>query len=92
MCLQATCPSCRTYPILYSPFLFGFTGPFLLQVEKMTWWGCGKHISDILGVIPQDDWCTCEPKVELLGKLYPHMAPKADRLPGWVCKAASILH
>ena len=37
--------------------------------------------------IPEAKWCTCEPRVEKEGKLYPPMAAKADWLPQWLCNA-----
>ncbi|PTB81492.1 peptidase C15, pyroglutamyl peptidase I-like protein [Trichoderma longibrachiatum ATCC 18648] len=42
--------------------------------KKQTWWGCGKHIPSVLDSVPEDSWCTCEPKVERDGKAYPPMA------------------
>lgn len=37
--------------------------------------------------IPEDKWCTCDPKVERDGKQYPPMAAKADWLPAWLSNA-----
>ncbi|KAF2739483.1 hypothetical protein EJ04DRAFT_426679 [Polyplosphaeria fusca] len=39
--------------------------------NKTTWWGCGKHIPGVMNDIPEDQWCTCEPKVEREGHQYP---------------------
>ncbi|KAI1776498.1 hypothetical protein F4818DRAFT_351168 [Hypoxylon cercidicola] len=41
---------------------------------KTTWFGCGSHIPSVLDQVSADDWCTCEPKVEVNGTKYP---PKA---------------
>ena len=49
-----------------------------------SWWGCGKHIASVMDSLPEDKWCTCEPKVE---SRYPPMAAKADWLPAWLCNA-----
>ncbi|KAI0009110.1 peptidase [Xylariaceae sp. FL0662B] len=38
---------------------------------KTTWFGCGNHIPAVLDNIPTEEWCTCEPKVEVNGKEYP---------------------
>jgi hypothetical protein len=39
--------------------------------EKATWWGCGNHISSVMDSIPEEERCTCGPKVEFQGKEYP---------------------
>ncbi|KFY16015.1 hypothetical protein V491_05469 [Pseudogymnoascus sp. VKM F-3775] len=39
-----------------------------------TWWGCGSHIPSVMDNVPEDDRCTCEPKVDVNGTNYP---PKA---------------
>ncbi|KAH7026524.1 uncharacterized protein B0I36DRAFT_330813 [Microdochium trichocladiopsis] len=41
---------------------------------KTSWFGCGAHIPGVLDAIPNDQWCTCTPKVEVGAKEYP---PKA---------------
>ncbi|KAI5862725.1 hypothetical protein GGS23DRAFT_597506 [Durotheca rogersii] len=41
---------------------------------KVTWFGCGSHIGSVLDSVPADQWCTCEPKVDVNGTQYP---PKA---------------
>ncbi|KAF6220715.1 hypothetical protein HO133_003148 [Letharia lupina] len=46
--------------------------------EKSSWWGCGQHVPMVMDKLPQESWCTCEPKVEKEGTRYPPMAPKAD--------------
>ncbi len=33
--------------------------------------GCGQHVPNVMDAIPQDQWCTCEPKVEKKGQQYP---------------------
>jgi hypothetical protein len=41
--------------------------------------------------IPESERCTCEPKVERDGKMYPPMTEKADWLPGWATGVAKSL-
>ncbi|RCI15484.1 hypothetical protein L249_3593 [Ophiocordyceps polyrhachis-furcata BCC 54312] len=41
-----------------------------------TWWGCGKHIVAVMKDIPVDQRCSCNPKVERDGTLYPPMGSK----------------
>ncbi|KAL2256755.1 hypothetical protein VTK26DRAFT_1178 [Humicola hyalothermophila] len=38
---------------------------------KKTWRGCGNHVPSVFANVPEDEWCTCEPKVEINGKSYP---------------------
>lgn len=45
-----------------------------LRVEKSTWWGCGSHVPMVMDSIPEDERCTCDPKIERDGKQYPPMA------------------
>ncbi|CAI6095665.1 unnamed protein product [Clonostachys chloroleuca] len=42
--------------------------------KKATWWGCGSHVPMVMDTIPEEERCTCEPKVEKGGKEYPPMA------------------
>jgi hypothetical protein len=44
------------------------------ETEKKTWVGCGYHIPSVLDRVPEEQWCTCEPRVERDGKSYPPMA------------------
>lgn len=39
--------------------------------NKATWRGCGQHVPTVMDKIPEDQRCTCEPKVEKEGKKYP---------------------
>ncbi|KAK4137847.1 hypothetical protein BT67DRAFT_123417 [Trichocladium antarcticum] len=39
--------------------------------DKKTWRGCGSHIASVFTDVPEKEWCTCEPKVEVDGKEYP---------------------
>jgi positive regulator of sigma E activity len=39
--------------------------------NKATWYGCGSHIPSVMDNIKEDEWCTCEPKVEVGSKKYP---------------------
>lgn len=43
--------------------------------SKQTWRGCGSHIPSALAGVAEEEWCTCEPKVEVGGKKYPPAAP-----------------
>ncbi|KAK1595268.1 uncharacterized protein LY79DRAFT_547213 [Colletotrichum navitas] len=36
--------------------------------SKATWRGCGAHIPAALSGVPEDQWCTCTPKVTVNGK------------------------
>jgi hypothetical protein len=45
-----------------------------LSVAKKTWAGCGMHIPSAMAGVPEDEWCTCEPKKEVDGKSYPPSA------------------
>lgn len=49
------------------------------QTAKKSWLGCGKHIPTALSGVPEADWCTCEPKVEVDGQQYPPAALKKSR-------------
>lgn len=33
------------------------------QCAGTSWWGCGKHIPQVMDALPPDErWCSCEPK------------------------------
>lgn len=51
---------------------------------KKSWRGCGKHIPNALSGVPEDEWCTCEPKVEVDGKPYPPAARVAIPGASWL--------
>ncbi|OWP03218.1 hypothetical protein B2J93_7087 [Marssonina coronariae] len=40
-------------------------------IDKATWFGCGLHIPSVLDGIPEEERCSCGPKVERDGKQYP---------------------
>ncbi|KAH8662729.1 hypothetical protein BGZ61DRAFT_323295, partial [Ilyonectria robusta] len=42
---------------------------------KRTWGGCGRHIPSVITGVPEDQRCTCKPRVEVGGKYYPPAAP-----------------
>lgn len=44
--------------------------------HKTTWWGCGKHIVAVMTDIPPEKRCTCDPKIERDGVLYPPMGTR----------------
>ena len=56
----------------------------LAVTAKKSWRGCGKHIPSALAGVPEDDWCTCEPRVEADGKSYPHAARVAIPGASWL--------
>lgn len=33
-------------------------------IDKVTWYGSGRHIPDVLEAYPREEWCTCMPRVE----------------------------
>lgn len=55
-------------------------GIFVLtnELEKVSWWGCGKHVPMVMDNVPEAERCSCKPQVEREGKMYPPMAEKAD--------------
>ncbi|KAK1750765.1 hypothetical protein QBC47DRAFT_393492 [Echria macrotheca] len=52
--------------------------------SKTSWRGCGSHIPSVFASIPEDKWCTCEPRTEVGGKQYPPMAKMNFGLPTWM--------
>ncbi|VBB86496.1 Putative protein of unknown function [Podospora comata] len=50
---------------------FGSSCP---NCSKQSWRGCGSHVPSVLGSVPEDKWCTCEPKFTVSGKDYPPQA------------------
>ncbi|KAL1969177.1 hypothetical protein VTN77DRAFT_431 [Rasamsonia byssochlamydoides] len=46
--------------------------------HKATWWGCGLHIPMVMDAIPEADWCTCTPRVQVEGKEYPPKGASAN--------------
>jgi len=44
---------------------------------KQAWKGCGSHVPSVFAGVPEDKWCTCDPKVEIDGKEYPPQAKSA---------------
>jgi len=76
MCMKQTCPTCcklyRRQPSrLPTRLLKSSTNPI---AAKASWFGCGLHISRVMDVIPEAEWCQCAPKVTVDDKQYP---PKA---------------
>jgi hypothetical protein len=73
MCMQRTCNSCRACPLSLIPFhpCPPLSASLTPPPEKATWWGCGNHISSVMDSIPEEERCTCAPKVEFQGKEYP---------------------
>ena len=54
------------------------------RLAKKAWRGCGSHIPSVFANVPEDEWCTCEPKTEVDGKRYPPQAKMSLGLPGWM--------
>jgi len=46
---------------------------------KTSWFGCGNHIPGVLDNIPAGEWCTCAPKVDVGGKMYPPKAGTGEK-------------
>ncbi|KAL2357744.1 hypothetical protein BJ546DRAFT_834914 [Cryomyces antarcticus] len=44
--------------------------------KKATWWGCGNHVPMVMDPIPEEERCTCEPKIEKEGNKYPPKGPQ----------------
>lgn len=57
----------------------------MTKTDKITWWGCGKHIPKVMDQVPENDRCTCTPQVEVDGKKYPPKGDTADLLSGRRC-------
>ncbi|KAK3322132.1 hypothetical protein B0H66DRAFT_553475 [Apodospora peruviana] len=62
---------------------YGATCP---TCSKQAWRGCGSHIPGVFANVPEDKWCTCEPKVDVGGRAYPPQAKMAmpGFLKGWI--------
>lgn len=43
-------------------------------IAKKSWRGCGQHIPQALAGVPEDQWCTCQPRTKIEGKEYPPAA------------------
>ncbi|KAI2612143.1 uncharacterized protein GGS25DRAFT_107565 [Hypoxylon fragiforme] len=63
---------------------FGATCP---TCSKKAWRGCGSHIPAALSGVPEDQWCTCEPRVTVDGKAYPPAAKVAVPGLSWLSNA-----
>ncbi|KAK3331961.1 hypothetical protein B0T19DRAFT_438839 [Cercophora scortea] len=64
---------------------YGATCP---TCSKQSWKGCGSHLPSVFASVPEDKWCTCEPKVVVGGTSYPPQAkfemPVPSFLKGWI--------
>jgi hypothetical protein len=56
------------------------TKPPCLHPAKKSWRGCGSHIPGVLDSVPENERCTCEPRVKVGDKEYPPAA--AMQVPG----------
>ncbi|KAI6375754.1 hypothetical protein MCOR25_002914 [Pyricularia grisea] len=52
--------------------------------SKKSWRGCGSHISSAMAGVPESEWCTCEPKVEFEGTMYPPAAKMSIPGASWI--------
>ncbi|KAM7205046.1 hypothetical protein V8F33_001287 [Rhypophila sp. PSN 637] len=52
--------------------------------NKKSWRGCGSHLPSVFASIPEDQRCTCEPKVEVDGKKYPPQAKMSLGMPSFL--------
>ena len=34
------------------------------RTDKVTWFGSGKHIPEVMNDYPREEWCTCLPRTE----------------------------
>jgi len=66
-------PPTPSFPLALIPLANYFS-----HLEKSSWWGCGSHVPSVMDKVSEDQWCSCEPKVEKDGNQYPPMAAKAD--------------
>ncbi|KAI0024973.1 hypothetical protein F4780DRAFT_487345 [Xylariomycetidae sp. FL0641] len=73
MCYGATCPTCCTeFPCYrFTRYPHSVTDQ---NAAKKSWRGCGSHIPAALAGIPEEQWCTCTPRVTVDGKAYPPAA------------------
>lgn len=84
MCSGASCPECCK-PIIRPADSSCVTTRLLtiadsdpnLPAAKKSWRGCGRHIPSAMSGVPESEWCTCDPKVEVGGKSYPPAAKAA---------------
>lgn len=75
--MKATCSQCGKFSSLFTkPNANPKLTPKTVPKGKTSWFGCGSHIPGVLDSVPVDEWCTCEPKVDVDGKKYP---PKANK-------------
>jgi hypothetical protein len=58
--------------------------PLRVFAAKKSWRGCGKHIPAAMSAWPEAEWCSCDPKVEVDGKAYPHAARVAIPGASWL--------
>lgn len=45
-----------------------------MSVGKTAWRGCGSHVTQVMGSVPKNEWCACEPRTSIDGKDYPPQA------------------
>ncbi|KAK5023986.1 hypothetical protein LTR16_012346, partial [Cryomyces antarcticus] len=78
MCKKSSCDTCSMPPSNTPPAHAFFSSPPSadLPKEKATWWGCGNHVPMVMDPIPEEERCTCEPKIEKEGNKYPPKGPQ----------------
>jgi hypothetical protein len=68
------------YLLYVSSLLPVHPSPDWPPAAKQSWRGCGSHLPSVFANVPEDQWCTCEPKNEVDGKAYPPAA-KVNLMP-----------
>ncbi|KAK7222897.1 hypothetical protein V2G26_010900 [Clonostachys chloroleuca] len=58
-------------------------GAICITCSKKSWRGCGNHIPQVLSGVPEEQWCSCQPKVNINGNKYPPSAAIEVLDPSW---------
>lgn len=53
-------------------------------IAKKSWRGCGSHVPQAMGGVPESEWCSCQPRITINGKEYPGAAPLSIPGMAWV--------
>ncbi|EOO02759.1 hypothetical protein UCRPA7_1731 [Phaeoacremonium minimum UCRPA7] len=59
-------------------------GATCAECSKKSWRGCGNHIPSAMSGVPEEEWCTCEPKVTVDGKEFPPAAKMSIPGASWL--------
>ena len=71
-CVQIV-PSAVSLNLIVTPRKYRISD--IVPAEKVSWWGCGKHIPSVMDKVPREQRCTCGPSLEVDGKMYPPKPP-----------------